>query len=122
MKPRTLTTLSIGVISILTLSLCAAASAAPADKATIKRGALLVGIGGCADCHTPFKMMDASGPEKDVARDLSGHPATLHLGNPSKLDGDWNWAGSATMTVFAGPWGITYAANLTPDKKSGIGG
>ncbi len=25
------------------------------------------------------------------------------------------------MTAFAGPWGITYAANLTPDENTGIG-
>jgi hypothetical protein len=26
------------------------------------------------------------------------------------------------MTAFAGPWGTTYAANLTPDRETGIGG
>ena len=25
------------------------------------------------------------------------------------------------VTAFVGPWGITYAANLTPDSASGIG-
>jgi hypothetical protein len=24
-------------------------------------------------------------------------------------------------TVFAGPWGISFAANLTPDKETGLG-
>ena len=127
MKTRAITTSSFCIVSLLTLGLGSAASAASgasgtsADKATIQRGALLVGIGGCADCHTPFRM-GASGPEKDVARGLSGHPAMLHLSKPPKLDNDWNWAGSATMTAFVGPWGITYAANLTPDRETGIGG
>ena len=90
------------------------------NPAQLKRGALLVGIGGCVDCHTPFKM-GPNGPEKDMARGLSGHPEQLRLGSPPKLDSDWNWAGSATMTAFVGPWGTTYAANLTPDRETGIG-
>jgi cytochrome c553 len=90
------------------------------NAALIKRGALLVGIGGCADCHTPFRM-GANGPEKDMSRGLSGHPEQLKLGAPPKLDNDWNWAGSTTMTAFVGPWGTTYAANLTPDRETGIG-
>ena len=40
---------------------------------------------------------------------------------PPRLEASWNWAGSATMTAFVGPWGISYAANLTPDKETGIG-
>lgn len=96
------------------------ASAQDRNQGQIKRGAYLVGIGGCADCHTPLKM-GAKGPEKDTSRGLSGHPESLRLPPPPKLDGDWNWAGSATMTAFAGPWGITYAANLTPDRETGMG-
>ncbi len=90
------------------------------NAAQIKRGALLVAAGDCVTCHTPFKM-GANGPEKDMSRGLSGHPEQLKLGSPPKLDGDWNWAGSATMTAFVGPWGTTYAANLTPDRETGIG-
>lgn len=90
------------------------------DAALIKRGALLVSIGGCTDCHTPFKM-GPNGPEKDMARGLSGHPEALKLPAPPQLGSDWNWAGSATMTAFVGPWGMTYAANLTPDRETGIG-
>ena len=25
------------------------------------------------------------------------------------------------MTAFAGPWGVSFAANLTPDKETGLG-
>ena len=25
------------------------------------------------------------------------------------------------LTVWAGPWGVSYAANLTPDKRTGLG-
>ena len=34
--------------------------------------------------------------------------------------GDFVWYGAATNTAFAGPWGISYAANLTPHPISGI--
>lgn len=89
-------------------------------SAALKRGALLVAVGGCADCHTPFRM-GANGPEKDLARGLSGHPESLRLPPPPRLQGEWNWAGSASMTAFVGPWGMTFAANLTPDRTTGIG-
>ena len=35
--------------------------------------------------------------------------------------GPWAWSGAVTNTAFAGPWGISYAFNLTPDKNTGIG-
>jgi hypothetical protein len=31
------------------------------------------------------------------------------------------WAGAATNTAFTGPWGVSYAANLTPDQNTGLG-
>lgn len=96
------------------------ALAGESDASRIKRGAQLAAYGGCTDCHTPFKL-GPSGPEKDVARGLSGHPAELVLPPPPKLEGAWNWAGSGSMTAFVGPWGISYAANLTPDRETGIG-
>lgn len=97
------------------------ASGKASGKEAIKRGAYLVAFGGCADCHTPFKM-GPNGPERDFARGLSGHPEGLSLSPPPQLDGpDWNWAGSASMTAFKGPWGVSYASNLTPDRETGIG-
>lgn len=100
--------------------LALASPAGAADGALIKRGAQLVAYGGCADCHTPLKL-GPKGPEKDVARGLSGHPADLNLPPPPKMDGAWNWAGSASLTAYVGPWGISYASNLTPDRDTGIG-
>jgi len=40
---------------------------------------------------------------------------------PPKLEGPWLWVGAATNTAFAGPWGVSYASNLTPDPETGIG-
>ncbi len=114
----TIATISAGILSCTMLS--TAALAEGRDATLIKRGALLVSVGDCVTCHTPFRM-GANGPEKDRARGLSGHPEGLKLAPPPRLNAEWNWAGSATMTAFVGPWGITYAANLTPDRETGIG-
>lgn len=112
--------LNRNILATIALACGLAHSAQAGDAGLIKRGAQLAAFGGCADCHTPFKM-GANGPEKDIARGLSGHPAELVLPPPPKVDGAWNWAGSASMTAFVGPSGTTYASNLTPDRDTGIG-
>ena len=40
---------------------------------------------------------------------------------PPKLSGPWAWSGAATNTAFAGPWGVSFTANLTPDDETGLG-
>jgi mono/diheme cytochrome c family protein len=94
-------------------------NAALQDAAT-GRGKRLVETHDCHACHTPMKM-GPKGPEPDTAMALSGHPEKLVMPPPPKLDGVWGWVGSASSTAFAGPWGITYAANLTPDPDTGLG-
>src|SRR5687768_13378419 len=90
-------------------------------KARIERGAYLVRTMGCNDCHTPLKM-GPKGPEPDMTRALTGHPADLVMGPPPKLPhGRWGWAAADTNTAFAGPWGISFTMNLTPDKETGLG-
>ena len=86
----------------------------------VARGAYLVGIMGCDDCHTPMKM-GPKGPEPDMSRRLSGHPAEFKVPRTSPPDPKgWIWAGAATNTAFAGPWGVSYAVNLTSDP-TGLG-
>lgn len=102
---------------------CAMAADAPAAQqptSQLERGRYLVTIGGCNDCHTPFKMTD-KGPAPDMDRMLSGHPEQMKLPPPPKAQGPWVMSGSATNTAFAGPWGMTFAANLTSDKNTGLG-
>ena len=90
-------------------------------KAKVARGAYLVQIGGCNDCHTPFKL-GPNGPEPDMTRELSGHPESLKMPPAPKLgNGPWVWSGAGTNTAYAGPWGVSYTANLTPDRLTGIG-
>lgn len=85
----------------------------------VERGRYLVAIAGCNDCHTPFKA-GPHGPEPDMTRQLAGHPSDLVMPAIALGDGPWAWAGAATNTAFAGPWGVTYAPNLTP-HASGLG-
>lgn len=66
--------------------------AKPADL--VARGEYLATITGCGDCHTPGTFYGAP----DMSRKLSG----------SELG-------------WQGPWGVSYARNLTPDKETGIG-
>lgn len=68
------------------------AAADPAAK--IARGRYLVAVTGCGDCHTPGAFYGVP----DTTRRLSG----------SELG-------------WQGPWGVTYARNLTPDQATGIG-
>jgi hypothetical protein len=51
---------------------------------------------------------------------LSGHPEGTKLPPPGLKPGPW-FAATAGMTAWAGPWGISYAANLTPDVNTGLG-
>lgn len=98
-----------------------ATSATPAAANPVERGRYLVTIAGCNDCHTPL-VQTAEGPRPDMSRMLSGHPASLVVTPPPQLPpGPWIWSGTATLTAFAGPWGISYASNLTPHPTTGLG-
>lgn len=101
----------------------AASSGAAAREAQIARGAYLVNVGGCNDCHTPWKE-GPNGPEPDMTRMLSGHPESYVITAPAAPpDGEWQNGAvfGATMTSFSGPWGVSFSANLTPDRNTGIG-
>ncbi len=83
-------------------------------------GKYLVAILGCADCHTP-KRMTEQGPVNDMDRYLMGFdtseglppiPENVPLGPWVLFKGD--------LTAAVGPWGSSYAANLTP-HETGIG-
>lgn len=85
----------------------------------VRRGEYLVNTAGCHDCYAPW-IMKEDGPGPEMSRALSGHPKELVMPAPSKLEGPWVWIGAGTNTAFAGPWGISYAKNLTPDP-TGLG-
>jgi cytochrome c553 len=99
----------------------AAPQAASARTSNLERGAYLVRIMGCNHCHTPYTL-GPNGPHPDMTRALSGHPGELAMpAAPALGDSPWSWHGAATNTAFAGPWGVSFAANLTPDAETGLG-
>jgi hypothetical protein len=99
----------------------ASTNAGPISRdSMVKRGAYLVTIMGCNDCHSP-KKMGPQGPYPDPDRLLSGHPADMPV---PKFDTGTarNWIlFNQMLTNYVGPWGISYSANLTSDS-TGIGG
>ncbi|MDZ7267562.1 MAG: diheme cytochrome c-553 [candidate division KSB1 bacterium] len=90
----------------------------------VARGQYLVNTGLCHDCHTP-KVFTAQGePVPDSTRLLAGHPAGLP--HPEWTPADLQKrniiiTGSSMLTAWAGPWGVSFATNLTPDTSTGIG-
>jgi hypothetical protein len=85
----------------------------------VSRGRYLVNIMGCNDCHTPM-IMTPQGPQHDSTRMLSGHPAAMQL-PPADLSKSQGYVLlSLAGTAMTGPWGTSFAANLTSDA-TGIG-
>ena len=93
------------------------------QRALIERGKHLVTISACNDCHSP-KIFTKEGPIPDTARLLSGHPASEPLPEvPTAIFGPDKW-GAVTnnhFTAWAGPWGVSFTRNLTPDTATGLG-
>jgi mono/diheme cytochrome c family protein len=98
--------------------LCVPQAAQADDK--VARGKYLVSTSGCHDCHTPW-VMGPKGPHPDMTRALSGHPADFKLPPAPKSSGPWLVSIAATNTAYAGPWGVSFTANLTPDAETGLG-
>ena len=80
----------------------------------------LVTISGCNDCHTPKKMTD-HGPVIDTSLTLGGHPSMMpKIEIDKKMIQSKGLTVTSDLTEWVGPWGTSYAANLTPDP-TGIG-
>jgi mono/diheme cytochrome c family protein len=89
-------------------------------ESQIKWGEHLVLIGSCHDCHTP-KKMTSHGPVLDTALWLSGRPADMpRIDIDRKEVEEKGLAVAMDLTEWVGPWGVSFAANLTPDP-TGIG-
>jgi hypothetical protein len=96
------------------------ATAAMTNEELIKKGEYLVTTIGCNDCHSP-KRVTERGLEVIPETMLSGYPADRALPEKS-MDGlKKGWAMfNYDLTTFTGPWGQSFAANITPDP-TGIG-
>jgi hypothetical protein len=128
MKNRTLIIAGIISIFIYSLSSCGAGSAGEQSSSntigiqdtSVKRGAYLVTIMGCNDCHSP-RIMGEHGPMLDPDRMLSGYPSMVPVKVPDMKNlQPGSGIFDPTGTAFAGPWGMSFAANLTSDG-TGIG-
>jgi mono/diheme cytochrome c family protein len=112
---------AVGVLGVAGAVLGGTSVATSKADAQVQRGRYLVEAMGCGDCHTP-KKLGPKGPEEDHGRLLSGHPEGSAFGAPPSLgNGPWIASVSWDMTAWSGPWGISYAINLTPDENTGIG-
>lgn len=89
----------------------------------IRRGAYLVNVGGCKHCHSP-RIMTTMGLVPDTTKLLSGHMGNEVLPSVDAnliQQGKWFLLAGSTRTFWAGPWGVSFAANITPDEPTGIG-
>jgi hypothetical protein len=88
----------------------------PPIGVSLERGKYLVTVQDCNGCHTPFK-----NGEPDMTRMLSGHPQDVKVtGRPTMAPG-FSTAINDSNTAWAGPWGVSFTTNLTPDRVTGIG-
>ncbi|MEQ9265020.1 MAG: c-type cytochrome [Balneolaceae bacterium] len=89
-------------------------------ESEVDRGKYLVGIMGCNDCHSP-KRLGENGPEIIPELMLSGYPSNRPVVTfDSKMIKEGFAMFYPDLTAAAGPWGISFAGNLTP-HETGIG-
>lgn len=86
----------------------------------VKRGSYLVNSIGCDDCHSP-KKFGPNGMEIDMEHRFGGHLSDAPLGKPNtSVVKDGYMLFALDLTSAAGPWGQSYAANISSDA-TGIG-
>lgn len=107
----TLVVLTLGAVIGYLAHAPRTAPGAAAGDTSVARGAQLVVLGGCDDCHTPT-LGDGS---PDMSRRFSGHPAGSAL--PPDLPG----VVTVLNQAWRGPWGLSSTRNITPDPENGIG-
>jgi hypothetical protein len=115
------------LVGILFLSASCTSENKPAETkheftshASVERGKYLVNAIGCDDCHSP-KRMGAKGPEIIEELRFSGYPADSKLPEIDQTNLKNGWVlFSGDLTSAVGPWGVSYAANISSDA-TGIG-
>jgi len=119
-------------LALLLAAGCANNAAPPAETKTtdkapaqspVEHGKYLVTVGGCNDCHTP-KKLGPNGPEPNMDLELSGNPSTEKLAPvPVGLIAPDKYLTVVNnhLGAWVGPWGVSFAMNLTPDKSTGLG-
>lgn len=85
----------------------------------VELGKHLAVICGCGDCHTPKKMTE-EGPVPDVSLAYSGAQSAMPLPEITAAQISKGTAATFDETTWVGPWGKSFAANITSDS-TGIG-
>ena len=129
MKKNNLTWWTLAIFALSYSASCSEVQEMSSDENTkinmtpekvIERGKYLVTTMGCTDCHSP-KKNGSNGPEVIPELMLSGYPSDrpiIKFVDPMIKEGFVMFY--PDLTAAAGPWGVSFAANLTPDE-SGIG-
>jgi mono/diheme cytochrome c family protein len=123
MKKSTRLLVTSFLAALLLVSFAFAQQPEKPAKPAMSRGEYLVTLGGCDDCHSP-KNFTPKGPVPDLTRRLSGAPAEAKLPEVPKgsiAPDKWGALTTNDLTTWAGPWGVSFAINLTPDKETGLG-
>jgi mono/diheme cytochrome c family protein len=116
----------VAVVAALGLAGCLQGNSTPQQltaEQMVARGRHLITVGDCSICHSP-KVMTDRGPMVDSSMLLAGHRAEAPvLPFPADVlaSGVWGTVANPEFTAWAGPWGISFAPNLTPDKFTGSG-
>src|SRR5688572_30640036 len=84
--------LGLTALALAVRSIAAGDAAVHTAAAQVARGAYLVKIMACNDCHTPW-IIGPQGPEPDMTRMLSGHPQDMVMPPLTLGEGPWAWAG-----------------------------
>ena len=118
-----LSTLMVFLVAIIVFTGCETKQGV-AEKNPVERGKYLVTISGCNDCHTPKLQGPGGQIMLDTTRILSGHPHDAPYPTWSPQDMQQRNAlvlSNPSFTSWAGPWGVSFTMNLTPDKETGLG-
>lgn len=127
MRKKILTLAALTAITSIAFIACSDGNAkekkesiAMTDAEKIQRGSYLVNAIGCDDCHSP-KRMGAHEPEIIPELRFSGYPssAPIQKADTNVVKQGWMLFGP-DLTTAVGPWGQSFAANLTSDS-TGIG-
>ena len=127
MRNKTLILVAISIAATMIFIACQDSKAsekptiiAMTEQEKVKRGEYLVNTIGCDDCHSP-KKPTAAGMELVPELRLSGFNPEMAKLKPSTdaVNQGWMLFGG-DLTTAVGPWGQSYAANLTSDA-TGIG-
>ena len=105
--------LCVGVLIALSIN------RAQSQSDVVAKGKYLVdAVGACGHCHTP-----RAGAAFNMEMYLAGHPAGE---SAPRYDFIMIRQGiflltAPTMSAFSGPFGTSFASNLTPDNETGLG-